>query len=308
MAAAKAKVGERCAQQCTKCENEAKCGALSHYASLWRVCPSDDELCDWCRDDIEWTKAFFSESLSEQLMFAASFGDLRRVKMLINQGASLSCAHSGIGTNTSAPAPAPAGDEKHCMFRLTAVAAALLEFDEDQYDDVRGIIELLVQWGADCHSRVVCETHGGGEIPPDCLHGLSPLEMAQKHDTERDTVRERIGAVRWGDRWKMATIIEDRLFRGRERRGTPVKERAKKAGVTLPPTPDGVRDAIDSGTPATQRQARTQLQRHQKRCHQKVSRKEVAGDIEKWARPAGKDAARKRRKKAEEEGGSRALI
>ena len=124
-------------------------------------------------------------------MFAASFGDLRRVKMLINQGASLSCAHSGIGTNTSAPAPAPAGDEKNCMFRLTAVAAALLEFDEDQYDDVRGIIELLVQWGADCHARVVCETHGGGEIPPDCLHGLSPLEMAQKHDTERDTERER---------------------------------------------------------------------------------------------------------------------
>ena len=78
-------------------------------------------------------------------MFAASFGDLRRVEILINQGASLSCAHSGIGTSTSAPAPAPAGDGKQCMFRLTAVAAALLEFDEGQFDDAYGIIKLFVR-------------------------------------------------------------------------------------------------------------------------------------------------------------------
>ena len=232
-------------------------------------------------------------------MFAASFGDLRRVEILINQGASLSCTHSGIGTSTSAPAPAPAGDGKQCMFRLTAAAAALLEFDEGQFDDVYGIIKLLVRWDADCHTRVVCETHGGGEIPLDCLHGLSPLEMAQKHDSR---------PFREGVRWKMATIIQDRLFRGRERRGTPVKERAKKAGVALPPTPDGVRDAIDSGTPETQRRARKQLQRHQKHCQQKVSRAEVAGDIEKWTRPAAKDAARKRRKKGEEKTVVRSLI
>ena len=287
------------AQPCTKCGENPRGGNLSPYASLWRACPDDDELCDWCRDDIEWTKAFFSEPLSEQLMFAASFGDLRRVEILINQGASLSCAHSGIGTSTSAPAPAPAGDGKQCMFRLTAAAAALLEFDEGQFDDVYGIIKLLVRWDADCHTRVVCETHGGGEIPLDCLHGLSPLEMAQKHDSR---------PFREGVRWKMATIIQDRLFRGRERRGTPVKERAKKAGVALPPTPDGVRDAIDSGTPETQRRARKQLQRHQKHCQQKVSRAEVAGDIEKWTRPAAKDAARKRRKKGEEKTVVRALI
>ena len=73
-------------------------------------------------------------------------------------------------------------------------------------------------------------------------------------------------------------------------------------------TPDGVRDAIDSGTPETQRRARKQLQRHQKHCQQKVSRAEVAGDIEKWTRPAAKDAARKRRKKGEEKTVARALI
>ena len=107
----------------------------------------------------------------------------------------------------------------------------------------------------------------------------------------------------------MATIIQDRRFRGRERRGTPVKERAKKAGVALPPTPGGVRGAIDSsGTPETQRRARKQLQRHQKHCQQKVSRAEAAGDIEKWTRPAAKDAARKRRKKGEEKTVVRALI
>ena len=118
--------------------------------------------------------------------------------------------------------------------------------------------------------------------------------MAQKHDSR---------PFREGARWEMATISQGRLFRGRERRGTPVKERAKKAGVALPPTPDGVRDAIDSGTPETQRRARKQLQRHQKHCQQKVSRAEVAGDIEKWTRPAAKDAARKRRKKGEEKNG-----
>ena len=111
------------------------------------------------------------------------FWRLTLSRKLTNQGASLSCAHSGIGTGTSAPAPAPAGDGKQCMFRLTAAAAALLEFDEGQFDDVYGIIKLPVRWDADCHTRVVCETHGGGEIPLDCLHGLSPLEMAQKHDS-----------------------------------------------------------------------------------------------------------------------------
>ena len=128
------------------------------------------------------------------------FGDLRRVEILINQGASVSCAHSGIGTSTSAPAPAPAGDGKQCMFRLTAAAAALLEFDEGQFDDVYGIIKLLVRWDADCHTRVVCETHGGGEIPLDCLHGLSPLEMAQKHDSR--PFRE---GVRW--KWRQSSRI-----------------------------------------------------------------------------------------------------
>ena len=189
------------AQPCTKCgETTPRGGILSPYASLWRACPDDDELCGWCRDDIEWTKAFFSEPLSEQLIFPASFGDLRRVEILINQGASLSCAHSGIGTSTSAPAPAPAGDGKQCMFRPTAAAAALLEFDEGQFDDVYGIIKLLVRWDADCHTRVVCETHGGGGIPLDCLHGLSPLEMAQKHDSR--PFRE---GVRW--KWRQSSRI-----------------------------------------------------------------------------------------------------
>ena len=112
------------APNAAKTRGAASLAPMRHYG-VRAPMADDDELCGWCRDDIEWTKAFFSEPLSEQLMFAASFGDLRRVEILINQGASLSCAHSGIGTSTSAPAPAPAGDGKQCMFRLTAAAAAL---------------------------------------------------------------------------------------------------------------------------------------------------------------------------------------
>ena len=80
-------------------------------------------------------------------------------------------------------------------------------------------------------------------------------------------------------------------------------ERQEGGSRTSTYTGRRVRSAIDSGTPETQRRARKQLQRHQKHCEQKVSRAEAAGGIEKWTRPAAKDAARKRRKKGEEKNG-----
>ena len=145
MAAAKANGRERCYQPCAKCGEDFKCGYLSgRCAPRWRRCPGDDELCDWCRDDVEWRKVFIREPLSEQLMHTASFSDFRRVEKLVNQGAPLSCVHSGMGTDT--PAPASACDGKHCAFRLTAVAAALLEkIEEEEFDDVYRIIEILLR-------------------------------------------------------------------------------------------------------------------------------------------------------------------
>ena len=68
----------------------------------------------------------------------------------------------------------------------------------------------------------------------------------------------------------------------RHRRTTPVKERAAKCGVQLPPTPSGVREAIQSGSPIAKETARKVLQRHQKACHQKVARAEESQQNEEY--------------------------
>ena len=71
------------------------------------------------------------------------------------------------------------------------------------------------------------------------------------------------------------------LFGGdltRQCRGTPVKERAINAGVTLPPTPPSTRPTIRDGSPGSKKLARKQLQRHQKSCHQRVERAEKTAD------------------------------
>ena len=64
----------------------------------------------------------------------------------------------------------------------------------------------------------------------------------------------------------------------RPRRATPVKERAAKVGVELPPTPAGVRDAIASDSPNTCKEGKRlrllQRNRHQKSLQQRVQREE----------------------------------
>ena len=54
----------------------------------------------------------------------------------------------------------------------------------------------------------------------------------------------------------------------------PVKERAAKLGLELPPTPDGARAVVKSGSPESKKKARKVIQRHQQACHQKVQRAE----------------------------------
>ena len=50
--------------------------------------------------------------------------------------------------------------------------------------------------------------------------------------------------------------------------------------MTLPPTPDGVRDAIQSDSPRVKADGKRRLQRHQKACQQKVERVEkLNGDV-----------------------------
>ena len=84
-----------------------------------------------------------------------------------------------------------------------------------------------MELGADCHTAVVCDTHGGDDdvearAACGCVHGQTPLELVEKHDESL-----------------LAEHIRRRLFHGRGCRGTPVKERAAKVGVRLPPTPEG---------------------------------------------------------------------
>ena len=75
----------------------------------------------------------------------------------------------------------------------------------------------------------------------------------------------------------------------RQRRTTPVKARAAKAGIVLPPTPAGIRDDIQADSPRTQSQGRKDLQRHQQACQQVVDRAE---------RKQGNDEARHERLEA----------
>jgi len=61
----------------------------------------------------------------------------------------------------------------------------------------------------------------------------------------------------------------------RQRRTTPVKDRAAKVGLALPPTPAGLRDRIAESTITDLRLARKEMQRHQKKCQQKTERAEM---------------------------------
>ena len=71
-------------------------------------------------------------------------------------------------------------------------------------------------------------------------------------------------------------MIDELVSGKRPRRTTPVKQRAAKMGVDLPPTPSGIREALATGDKERKQDARRQLQRHQKACHQKVDRAETA--------------------------------
>ena len=64
----------------------------------------------------------------------------------------------------------------------------------------------------------------------------------------------------------------------RLRRTTPIKERAEKANVLLPPTPGGIRSGISDGSPRTVRESKKRLHKHQKACHKKVALAETTAD------------------------------
>ena len=95
------------------------------------------------------------------------------------------------------------------------------------------------------------------------MTGSTPPESAARH---MDDSEEIVG------------VLNSACSTKRKRRGTPVKERAVKAGVSLPPTPDGIRAPLADESPATNKKRLRQLQRHQTACRQLVDRAEKRAD------------------------------
>ena len=75
-------------------------------------------------------------------------------------------------------------------------------------------------------------------------------------------------------------VLERFASRKRKRRTTPMKDRAAKLGIGLPPTPHGTRQDLASEDVERQRKAKRRLQRHQKACHQVVDRAEKEQDYD----------------------------
>ena len=143
-------------EQCTKCGVKG-CPELFGQTSEWRDVIPNDELCDSCRDDVEWRKDNVLVPLSDQVVKAAHFGEREILNRLVDQGAPLSGALSGVEN-------AKLG----CHLRLTAVAAVCLEFrDVTSYQE---ILDKLLCWDADSHTAVVCETHGGDHSVTNWVH------------------------------------------------------------------------------------------------------------------------------------------
>ena len=134
-----------------------------------------------------------------------------------------------------------------CKLMITPVAGAVLS-------ESMSVVGRLLAWGIDSQSPTRCQTCVGpcsGE-----MDGLAPLQIANLQGL--------------GDIIPLLTEKKKRRLRK-----TPMKTRAENVGVVLAPTPAGLRDAVESSSPATRSKARHNLQRHHKSCEQKVARAEL---------------------------------
>ena len=149
--------------------------------------------------------------------------------------------------------------------RLTPFAAAVLS-------DSRPAVDCLLRFSStDFETTVECTSCAEGFELDHCeLHCMDPLEC---------TARKRLSKVK------------------RQRRTAPVKDRAAKIGLALPPTPAGLRDRIAASTEGVLtddlRFARKEMQRHEKKCQQKIERAEMqqAKESAKYQRYCARSAA-----------------
>ena len=78
--------------------------------------------------------------------------------------------------------------------------------------------------------------------------GVAPLELARQRGLDMEDIDELISRKRRNPR-----------------RTTPVKQRAKKIGLELPPTPSGIRQALAGEDDEPKNDARRRLQHHRRR-------------------------------------------
>jgi hypothetical protein len=121
------------------------------------------------------------------------------------------------------------------------------------------VVRLLLEWNANQKTTAQCARCADGVCSCEALvmHNRTPFEIAEDG------------------------VLSDELVallschKKRKRRGTPVKQRAANAGVTLPPTPEGIRAGVEDSSPGKRKQSKGLLQRHQKACQQLVDRREM---------------------------------
>ena len=168
----------------------------------------------------------------------------------------LFCAGVDLDHPADLPCSLP-GSEKECIVRMTALTALCMEGDEDD-------IYQHIKAGANYEQpalAVRCTAPGGSQTCSSCntFVGVAPLELARQRGLDMEDIDELVSRKRRNPR-----------------RTTPVKQRAQKIGLELPPTPSGIRQALAGEDDEPKKDARRRLQRHQKACQQAVDRGEKA--------------------------------
>ena len=121
------------------------------------------------------------------------------------------------------------------------------------------VVRLLLEWNANQKTTAQCARCADGVCSCEALvmHNRTPFEIAEDG------------------------VLSDELVallschKKRKRQGTPVKQRAANAGITLPPTPEGIRAGVEDSSPGKRKQSKGLLQRHQKARQQLVDRREM---------------------------------
>ena len=193
------------------------------------------ELC--IAPDLTWSERPDNTGRTPFLLACLS-DNISLVKLLYERGVDISSSPTMMVRS-------PSGGSR-CKVSLCPLAAAVLS-------GASGVVEFLLRLRVPNAKTPAKCLFCTGECPSG-LDGLTPLALARKLGDDRIT--------------KLVSADSQR-----ERRATPVKERAENTGVDLPPTPPEAR-VQSSASPATRAKSKRALQRHQKACQQKVDRAE----------------------------------